>query len=104
VSIADSVLTGDGTAAIMAVPAHDDRDYEFATVFGLPIVEVVAGGNIAEAAFTASGESVNSANDQGLDINGLAMADAVARTIEWLEEKQLGRGTIQHKLREDRKS
>lgn len=100
VFIADYVLTGYGTGAIMAVPAHDDRDYEFATVFGLPIVEVVAGGNIAEAAFTASGESVNSANDQGLDINGLAMADAVARTIEWLEEKQLGRGTIQYKLRD----
>ena len=100
VFIADYVLTGYGTGAIMAVPAHDDRDYEFATVFGLPIVEVVAGGNIAEAAFTASGESVNSANDQGLDINGLPMADAVARTIEWLEEKQLGRGTIQYKLRD----
>ena len=100
VFIADYVLTGYGTGAIMAVPAHDDRDYEFATVFGLPIVEVVAGGNIAEAAYTASGESINSANDQGLDINGLAMVDAVARTIEWLEEKQLGRGTIQYKLRD----
>ena len=100
VFIADYVLTGYGTGAIMAVPAHDDRDYEFATVFGLPIVEVVAGGNIAEEAFTASGESVNSANDQGLDINGLAMVDAVAQTIEWLEAKELGRGTIQYKLRD----
>src|SRR5699024_5807485 len=70
------------------------------TVFGLPIVEVVDGGNIAEAAFTASGEAVNSANEQGVGINGLAMADAVARTLEWLEEKQLGRGTSQYKLGE----
>ncbi len=100
VFIADYVLTGYGTGAIMAVPAHDDRDYEFATVFGLPIVEVVAGGNIVEEAFTASGESINSANDQGLDINGLAMVEAVAKTIEWLEAKELGRGTIQYKLRD----
>ncbi|GAB3593947.1 Leucine--tRNA ligase [Corynebacterium faecale] len=100
VFIADYVLTGYGTGAIMAVPAHDDRDYEFATVFGLPIIEVVAGGNIEEAAYTASGESVNSANDQGLDINGLAMVEAVATTIEWLEAKELGRGTIQYKLRD----
>ncbi len=100
VFIADYVLTGYGTGAIMAVPAHDDRDYEFATVFGLPIVEVVAGGNIEEAAFTESGASVNSANTEGLDINGLTMVDAVARTIEWLEGKELGRGTIQYKLRD----
>ena len=100
VFIADYVLTGYGTGAIMAVPAHDERDYEFATVLGLPIKEVVAGGNIEEAAFTESGEPVNSANDNGLDINGLAKDEAVAKTIEWLEEKELGRGTIQYKLRD----
>ena len=98
--IADYVLTGYGTGAIMAVPAHDERDYEFATVLGLPIKEVVAGGNIAEAAFTESGAAVNSANDQGLDLNGLAKEDAIATTIEWLESKELGRGTIQYKLRD----
>ncbi len=100
VFIADYVLTGYGTGAIMAVPAHDERDYEFATVLGLPIKEVVAGGNIEEAAFTESGEAVNSANDNGLDINGLAKDEAIAKTIEWLEEKELGRGTIQYKLRD----
>ncbi|WP_080792075.1 leucine--tRNA ligase [Corynebacterium pacaense] len=100
VFIADYVLTGYGTGAIMAVPAHDERDYEFAKVFGLPIREVVAGGNIAEAAFTDSGTAVNSANDQGLDINGLAKSEAVAATIEWLDSRHLGRGTIQYKLRD----
>ena len=69
--IADYVLTGYGTGAIMAVPAHDTRDYEFATVFGLPITEVVSGGDIVEAAYTESGKAVNSANDS-LDINGMS--------------------------------
>ncbi|MFP7365439.1 leucine--tRNA ligase [Corynebacterium callunae] len=100
VFIADYVLTGYGTGAIMAVPAHDERDYEFATVLGLPIKEVVAGGDITEAAFTESGAAVNSANDRGLDLNGLAKDDAIAKTIEWLEAKELGRGTIQYKLRD----
>ncbi|WP_018025044.1 leucine--tRNA ligase [Corynebacterium ulceribovis] len=100
VFIADYVLTGYGTGAIMSVPAHDDRDYEFAEAFGLPIVEVVAGGNISEAAFTESGTAVNSANDQGLDINGLDMAAAKAKTIEWLVAKQLGVEKIQYKLRD----
>ncbi|ALC07064.1 Leucine-tRNA ligase [Corynebacterium deserti GIMN1.010] len=100
VFIADYVLTGYGTGAIMAVPAHDERDYEFATVLGLPIKEVVAGGDISEAAFTESGAAVNSANNDGLDINGLAKDDAIAATITWLEEKELGRGTIQYKLRD----
>ncbi|MBZ8177251.1 leucine--tRNA ligase [Corynebacterium sp. 3HC-13] len=98
--IADYVLTGYGTGAIMAVPAHDVRDYEFATVFGLPIVEVVAGGNISEEAFTESGEAVNSANDAGLDINGLAKDEAISQTIAWLGEAGAGREKIQYKLRD----
>ncbi|WP_278313942.1 leucine--tRNA ligase [Lolliginicoccus levis] len=104
VFIADYVLTGYGTGAIMAVPAHDDRDHEFATVLGLDIVPVVAPrGQQAPPegeAFTGDGEAINSANDSGLDINGLAVADAKRATIDWLEAKGVGRGTVQYKLRD----
>ena len=97
--IADYVLTGYGTGAIMAVPAHDTRDYEFATVFGLPITEVVAGGNIAEEAYTESGKAVNSANDS-LDLNGMSKDEAIAAIIPWLEKQGVGREKIQYKLRD----
>ncbi|OFR66878.1 leucine--tRNA ligase [Corynebacterium sp. HMSC078H07] len=97
--IADYVLTGYGTGAIMAVPAHDTRDYEFATVFGLPITEVVAGGNIAEEAYTESGKAVNSANDS-IDLNGMSKDEAIAAIIPWLEEQGTGREKIQYKLRD----
>ena len=100
VFIADYVLTGYGTGAIMAVPAHDERDYEFATVFGLPIIEVVSGGDIGEAAWTGDGTLVNSANTQGLDINGLNKADAIERTIAWLVAEGRGTEKIQYKLRD----
>ncbi|QGU05837.1 leucine--tRNA ligase [Corynebacterium comes] len=100
VFIADYVLTGYGTGAIMAVPAHDERDYEFATVFGLPILEVVAGGDITEAAWTGDGTLVNSANTQGLDINGLNKAEAIERTIAWLVAEGRGTEKIQYKLRD----
>lgn len=98
--IADYVLAGYGTGAIMAVPAHDERDYEFAQIFQLPILEVVAGGNIEEAAFTGEGTLVHSANDQGLDINGLDKATAIATIIEWLENNAYGVGKVQYKLRD----
>lgn len=97
--IADYVLTGYGTGAIMAVPAHDTRDYEFATVFGLPITEVVAGGDITKEAYTESGKAVNSANDS-LDINGMSKDEAIAAIIPWLEEQGVGREKIQYKLRD----
>ncbi|MBE7365780.1 leucine--tRNA ligase [Corynebacterium aurimucosum] len=97
--IADYVLTGYGTGAIMAVPAHDTRDYEFATVFGLPITEVVAGGDITKEAYTESGKAVNSANDS-LDINGMSKDEAIAAIIPWLEEQGTGREKIQYKLRD----
>lgn len=100
VFISDYVLITYGTGAIMAVPAHDDRDYEFATVFGLPIREVVAGGNIEEAAFTGSGVSVNSANDEGLDINGLPKGQAIETVIDWLEKRGVGKAKVQYKLRD----
>ena len=100
VFIADYVLTGYGTGAIMAVPAHDERDHEFATVFGLPVIEVVSGGDVAEAAWTGDGVLVNSANAQGLDINGLNKADAIERTIAWLVAEGRGAEKIQYKLRD----
>lgn len=97
--IADYVLTGYGTGAIMAVPAHDTRDYEFATEFGLPITEVVSGGDISKEAFTESGKAVNSANES-IDLNGKSKEDAIAAIIPWLEEQGIGREKIQYKLRD----
>ncbi|MDK8525014.1 leucine--tRNA ligase [Corynebacterium sp. MSK150] len=98
--IADYVLTGYGTGAIMAVPAHDTRDYEFAQAFGLPITEVVSGGNVEEEAWTEDGALVNSSNDKGLDLNGLNKAEAIAAAIEWLEKDDSGREKVQYKLRD----
>ncbi|WP_408934748.1 leucine--tRNA ligase [Corynebacterium marquesiae] len=98
--IADYVLTGYGTGAIMAVPAHDTRDYEFAQAFGLPITEVVSGGNVQEEAWTEDGALVNSSNDKGLDLNGLNKAEAIAKAIEWLEKDGSGREKVQYKLRD----
>ncbi|MDO4928176.1 MAG: leucine--tRNA ligase [Corynebacterium sp.] len=100
VFIADYVLAGYGTGAIMAVPAHDSRDYEFAREFELPLREVVAGGNISEEAFTDEGTSVNSANDAGLDINGKTKTEAIAVVIPWLEKHNYGKEKIQYKLRD----
>ncbi len=114
VFIADYVLTGYGTGAIMSVPAHDDRDFDFAREFDLPVYEVVreAGAGEAGAAgstdnagdlsepFTGEGVAVNSRNEDGLDLNGLPMTEAKARAIEWLEEHGHGEGTVQFKLRD----
>lgn len=97
---ADYVLTGYGTGAIMAVPAHDERDYEYAQVFGLPITEVVAGGDISSAAHTGEGTYVNSTNDDGLDLTGKSKAEAIATTIDWLAARELGVEKIQYKLRD----
>ena len=100
VFIADYVLTGYGTGAIMAVPAHDERDYEFANVFGLPIVPVLDGGNIDEAAFTEDGPHINSANDRGLDLNGLGKDESIEKAIAWLVAEGAGEERIQYKLRD----
>ena len=97
--IADYVLTGYGTGAIMAVPAHDERDYEFATVFRLPITPVLD-GDVSEAAFTGDAEHINSANDNGLDLNGLGKGEAIERAILWLVDRQRGSEKIQYKLRD----
>jgi len=95
VFIADYVLTGYGTGAIMAVPGHDQRDWEFATAFGLPIREVITGGDISEAAYTGDGVLVNSDY-----LDGLAVPDAKKTIIAKLEESGAGVGTVQYKLRD----
>ena len=95
--ISDYVLAGYGTGAIMAVPAHDERDWDFAKKFGLPIVEVVAGGNVEEAAFTdvATGVLVNSGF-----LTGLEVEEAKKKMIEFLEEKGIGTARVNFKLRD----
>ena len=93
--IADYVLASYGTGAIMAVPAHDERDYAFAKQFNLPIIEVVSGGDVSEAAYTGEGSNLNSDF-----LDGLATQEAKRKMIDWLEEKQLGKGAITYKLRD----
>ena len=98
VFISDYVLTSYGTGAIMAVPAHDERDWEFAKKFDLPIIEVVAGGeNVQEAAYTDtySGKLVNSDF-----LNGLEVKDAIRKMIDFLEEKGIGTRKVNYKLRD----
>ncbi|MFB0978680.1 MAG: leucine--tRNA ligase, partial [Myxococcota bacterium] len=90
--IADYVLAGYGTGAIMAVPGHDERDYAFAKTFDLPIAQVVEGGDISEAAFTGKGNAVNSGFLDGLDTQ-----TAKTRINEWLEEQGIGKATITYK-------
>ena len=95
--ISDYVLMSYGTGAIMAVPAHDDRDWEFAKVFNIPMVEVVAGGNIEECAFTdcATGVMVNSGF-----LTGLSVEDAKVKIKDWLEETGKGHRKDNYKLRD----
>ncbi|WP_195573397.1 leucine--tRNA ligase [Paenibacillus sp. 1001270B_150601_E10] len=93
--IADYVLAGYGTGAIMAVPGHDERDWEFAKQFGLPIVEVVEGGNVEEEAYTGNGKHVNSGFLDGLD-----KEEAISRMVEWLAEKGVGEAKITYRLRD----
>jgi len=97
--VADYVLVSYGTGAIMAVPGHDARDWEFATKFELPIVEVISGGNIAEEAYTGEGDLINSANDE-ISLNGLEVAKAKEQIITWLESKKAGQKSINYKLRD----
>ncbi len=101
VFVADYVLMDYGTGAIMAVPAEDERDWEFASVFGLPIIRTVQPPPDAEqnAAYTGDGPTINSANDD-VSLNGLAMAEAKTRMTEWLETKGYGRATVTYKLRD----
>ena len=91
----DYVLMSYGTGAIMAVPGHDQRDWEFAKQFGLEIIEVISGGDISEEAWTGDGTLVNSDF-----LNGLKVEDAKEKITNWLEENHLGEATIQYKLRD----
>lgn len=93
--ISDYVLSTYGTGAIMAVPAHDTRDYEFAKKFHLPIIPVLEGGNIEEEAFTGDGKHINSEW-----LNGLGKEEAIAKMIDWLEENKVGQRKVQYKLRD----
>ena len=100
--IADYVLMSYGTGAIMAVPGHDQRDYEFATKFDLPIIEVVLGGDLSIEAFTENqdGIMVNSSNSTGLDLNEKNIPDSIQTTIEWLIKTGNGEASIHYKLRD----
>jgi leucyl-tRNA synthetase len=93
--IADYVLMTYGTGAIMAVPAHDERDYEFATKFDIPIKEVVAGGDVSKEAYTGDGDHVNSDF-----LNGLNKEEAISKMIDWLEEQSKGTKKITYRLRD----
>jgi leucyl-tRNA synthetase len=93
--IADYVLAGYGTGAIMAVPGHDERDYAFAGNFNLPIKEVVKGGDLSKEAYSGDGEHVNSGF-----LDGLKNEEAIAKMIAWLEESGKGRGKTTYRLRD----
>ena len=96
--VSDYVLMGYGTGIVMGVPGHDQRDWEFATKFGLPIIEVVAGGDITKEAFVAKDDSAVMVNSGFLD--GLRVADAKKKMIEYLTEKGIGEKKVNFKLRD----
>ena len=94
--ISDYVMMGYGTGAIMAVPAHDERDYDFAKKFGIDIIEVIKGGNIEEAAYTGDGEMVNSEF-----LNGITTKkEAIAKMLEFLAGKGVGEKGVQYKMKD----
>lgn len=95
VFISDYVLTGYGTGAIMAVPAHDQRDYDFAKVFNLPIIQVLDGGDISEKAWEEDGKHINSGFLDGMD-----KKEAMAAAIKYAEEKGFGKSKVNFKLRD----
>ena len=112
--IADYVLSSYGTGAIMAVPAHDTRDFEFAQKFNLPVKCIIApdketaekaGADIdailaGKACWTGEGKMINSANDQGLDLNGMSVKDSKPAAIAWLAERNCGKESVKYKLRD----
>ncbi len=94
--ISDYVMMGYGTGAIMAVPAHDQRDYDFAKKFGIDIIEVIKGGDISVEAYTGDGEMVNSGF-----LNGMTnKKDSIAKMIDYLTEKGIGEGGVQYKMKD----
>ncbi len=100
--IADYVLISYGTGAIMAVPGHDERDWEFASKYSLPIVEVVEGGDVSKAAYTAKGNAkiINSSNDKTLSMDGLSVDQAIKEAILFIEKNSIGKATVNYKLRD----
>jgi leucyl-tRNA synthetase len=112
--ISDYVLITYGTGAIMAVPSHDTRDFEFAEKFDIPIICIIEpdgkeakaeGVNIEDvlagkACWTGNGKMINSANEDGLDINGLEVKDSKRKTIEWLDARGIGKAAVNYKLRD----
>ena len=94
--ISDYVMMGYGTGAIMAVPAHDSRDYDFAKKFGIDIIEVIKGGDISKEAYTGDGEMVNSGFLNGMDNK----KDSIAKMITYLQEKGIGEGGVQYKMKD----
>ncbi|MDE6541473.1 MAG: leucine--tRNA ligase [Muribaculaceae bacterium] len=100
VYVSDYVLAGYGTGAIMAVPAHDSRDYAFARHFGLPVIPRIEGAAVSEESFDAkSGKMINSAGPE-LDLNGMEVADAIAAAKRFIEEKGIGRVKVNYRLRD----
>ena len=98
--ISDYVLAGYGTGAIMAVPAHDSRDYAFARHFDLPIVPLIEGCDVSEESFDAKeGRMINSCGN-GLDLNGLEVKEAIAKTKSFIEENKIGRVKVNYRLRD----
>ena len=98
--VSDYVLAGYGTGAIMAVPAHDSRDYAFAKHFNLPIIPLIEGADVSEESFDAkSGKMMNSASDE-LNLNGLEVKEAIAKTKKFIEEKGIGRVKVNYRLRD----
>ncbi len=93
--ISDYVLSSYGTGSIMAVPAHDERDYAFAKKFNLPIKEVIKGGDITKEAYTGDGIHINSEN-----LNGLNKEEAINKMIEWLEANHCGEKKVNYKMRD----
>ncbi len=98
VFISDYVLASYGTGAIMAVPGHDQRDWDFAKAFGLPIVEVVSGGDVTEAAFVAKDDTATMVNSGFL--NGLTVKEAIPAMTQWLTEQGVGHEQVNYKLRD----
>ncbi len=93
--ISDYVMASYGTGAIMAVPAHDERDYEFATKFGIDIIPVLEGGDVSKEAFVGDGLHINSGF-----LDGLNKEDAIEKMIQWLEDKKIGHKKVNYKIRD----
>ena len=96
--VSDYVLMGSGTGIVMGVPGHDQRDWDFAKKFGLPIVEVVAGGDVSKEAFVAKDDSAVMVNSDFL--NGMTVKEAIPFMKDWVEEKGIGRKKVNYKLRD----